>query len=81
MKKPVILSNIEAHRNVVGKEDYVVFLSKVEPESIANGIKKAYQQREFLSANAVKARKLVLQEYTWEAQAEKLISFFKKLLM
>ncbi len=75
MNIPVILTDIEAHRLVVDKSKFALFIKNSDPEEIAKGIRMAYENRDQLSFSAKDARKLVQNKFTWEKQAEKLSTF------
>ena len=79
MEKPVIVTDIEAHRNVIGNLPCGIFIKSSEPEEIAKGIEKAYKMRNKLKEIGKTGRKLIISKYTWEKQAENLIKFLAKL--
>jgi glycosyltransferase involved in cell wall biosynthesis len=79
MGKTVIVTNIEAHREVLNNSSCGVFIKSHEPEEIAEGIEKAYHLRNKLRKMGKTGRELVIRKYTWEKQAENLINFLKTL--
>lgn len=79
MGKPVIVTDIEAHRNVIGDLPCGIFIKSSEPEEIAKGIEKAYNLRKKLKEMGRTRRELVTNKYTWEKQAENLLNFLKNL--
>lgn len=72
MGKPVIVSNIEAHRNVIGDSKYGIYLDSVTPQAIAKAIEYAYAHRVDLAKAGAEARKMILERYTWKFQADNL---------
>jgi len=77
MGKSVIVTNIEAHREVLNNSSCGVFIKSHEPEEIAEGIEKAYHLRNKLRKMGKIGRELVIRKYTWEKQAENLINFLE----
>ena len=79
MGKSVIVTNIEAHREVLNNSSCGVFIKSHEPEEIAEGIEKTYHLRNKLRKMGKIGRELVIRKYTWEKQAENLINFLENL--
>jgi glycosyltransferase involved in cell wall biosynthesis len=79
MGKSVIVTNIEAHREVLNNSSCGIFIKSHEPEEIAEGIEKAYHLRNKLRKMGKIGRELVIRKYTWEKQAENLINFLESL--
>jgi glycosyltransferase involved in cell wall biosynthesis len=77
MEKPVIVTDIEAHRNVLISNNSGFFIASHDPETIAQGILRAYQSRKHLKTMGQRGRKIVQEEYTWEKQALKLDNFLR----
>lgn len=75
MQKPVILSDIPAHRNVVGEAGFAVYLSEITPQKIAEGIVELYNRRADLDTLGREGRIIIEKEYTWRAQARRLEAF------
>jgi glycosyltransferase involved in cell wall biosynthesis len=79
LEKPIVLTDIEAHRDVVGNADYAFFAKSPKPEHLAEAIEQAYGRRhEFISLGK-KARQLALSSYTWDKQSERLLDFLQSL--
>ena len=78
MEKPVIVTDIEAHRDVLGSEGIGFFTASDEPARIADGILDAYHSREKLGEIGSKGRHLVEERFTWERQAKSLNSFLQR---
>lgn len=75
--KPVVLTDIAAHKAVVDKEPFAFYSDDEDPMNLADAIKLVYktQSKMYLS---VEARRFVLKKLTWASQAKKIIDFFQK---
>ena len=80
MGKPVVVTDIEAHRHVVGDQEFAFFSPSSTPEDLAAAVERAYENRDRFEMLGNKARELALSRYTWEHQANKLISFLDGVL-
>lgn len=80
MGRPVIVTDIAAHRAVLNKSKFGFFVPDHEPISLATGIKAAIEMAPELTALGEEARKLAVEQLTWEKQARKIKRYFKKLL-
>ena len=76
MGKSVIVTDIEAHREVLNNSPGGIFIKSHEPEEIAKGIEKAYHLRNKMGKMG---RERVIHKYTWEKQAENLTKFLETL--
>jgi glycosyltransferase involved in cell wall biosynthesis len=76
--KPVIVTDIPAHQNVLKGCEFAFWAEKSSPEALANAIRRAYNKREQLENLGKSARKFVTNEYTWEKQAKKLADFLER---
>jgi len=74
--KPVIVTDIPAHRNVLRDSDFAFWAKQSTPQDIAEAIRQAYSKRGDFQHLGLEARKLVLENYTWAEQAKKLEQFF-----
>jgi glycosyltransferase involved in cell wall biosynthesis len=79
MGKPVVLTAIEAHRDVVGTSAFAFFARSDSPEDLAAAIERAYKQRERFGEWEKPARRLALASYTWEKQAQQFLNFVEGL--
>lgn len=79
MGKSVIVTDIEAHREVLNNSPCGIFIKSHKPEEIARGIEKAYHLRNKLRKMGKMGRERVIHKYTWEKQAENLINFLETL--
>ncbi len=78
MGKPVVVTDIEAHRQVLGTSPAGFFARSSDPADLSDAILKAYRSGTAqLRAIGPSARKLVEREYTWDKQAERLEAFLK----
>ncbi len=75
MGKPVIVSDIEAHRLVLDKIKGVYYLKNTTPEQIKNSIICSYYDSHNFSKYSQKLRDLVIADYTWDQQTEKLTNY------
>ena len=78
--KPVIVTDIPAHRNVLKDAEFAFWAGQSSPEHIAAAVRQAYERRKDFERLSKEARKLVLRDCTWEKQAEKLKLFCDSLL-
>jgi glycosyltransferase involved in cell wall biosynthesis len=73
--KPVIVTNIPAHCNVLQDSPFAFWANQGSPEDIAQAIRHAYKKRKDFVSLGSEARKLALAKHTWASQAEKLKLF------
>ena len=74
--KPMILTPIPAHKNVLDNQEYVVWTKGEAINDFVEAIKFAYIQRSRLQRAALKAPGFVRSRYDWICQGEKLAGFF-----
>jgi len=79
MKKPVIVTNIPAHRNVIGNKKCGIFIPNHQPEAIIQGIKSAIENRKKLADWGEEGLNIILNNYTWDHQALKIVNFLNTL--
>ena len=79
MCKPVILTDIEAHQQIIKNEKCGIFINSCKPEDIKKGILKAYEMRNILKQLGLSGRNLILKEFTWEKQAKKLYEYLQNI--
>ena len=76
--KPVIVTRIPAHTNVLQGADFAFWAESSSPEAIASAIVKAFDVREKFGFIGLKARQLAVEKYSWESQAHKLERFLNR---
>ena len=72
MAKVVLVTDIPAHRSVIGKKECGKYILSSKPEDIAESIDFLYKRRTNLQKWGKLGRILVQNEYTWEKAAEDL---------
>lgn len=75
MEKVVILTDIPAHRAVVGKAKCGIYISSAKPIEIAEAIEYCYFNQENLEKWGKIGRGIVTEEYTWEKVAVDLVDY------
>lgn len=76
MEKPIILTDIPAHKDIIGKATKCgIFIKSHEPEEIARGILWAYNNKQKLKSIGKEGRKIILEKYTWKKIAKDLEVF------
>ncbi len=76
MEKPIIMSDIKAHLDVVPCDsDFVVYFNPDDKGQLPGKILYAYENINRLKLKAKKGREIILDNYTWSKQADKVISF------
>lgn len=78
MGKPVILTDIAAHRSIVDSNPCATFIESNEPEKIAISISNLYKRKDELVYIGELGRKIIEEKYTWEKQAFSFKSFLEK---
>lgn len=66
MEKVVILTDIPAHRVVIGEAKCGIFISSIDPMEIARAIEYAYVNKAYLEGWGKTGRELVKEKYIWE---------------
>jgi len=66
MAKCVLLTDIPAHREVVGESKCGIYLNSSDKSGIAEGIKYAYDNREALQELGSSGREIVKKTYSWD---------------
>jgi glycosyltransferase involved in cell wall biosynthesis len=74
--KPMILTPINAHRDVANGQDYVVWTKGDNVEDFQNAIEFAYVNRLKLSKASQRASNFVKLQYDWSIQGQKLANYF-----
>ena len=79
--KPMIVTDIPAHRNVLQDSPFAFWANQGSPEDIAEAIRHVYNRRKDLEHLGSEARKLVLAKHTWARQADELKRFCDSILI
>jgi glycosyltransferase involved in cell wall biosynthesis len=66
MGKCVILTDIPAHREVVGSSKCGIYLASSDQNYVAEGIKYAYNNRDLLKEFGSSGREIVRKKYSWD---------------
>ncbi len=75
MEKTVILTDIPAHKFVVGDSECGVYISSVTPREIARSLIYVLDNRDKLSEWGKSGRKIIYDRYTWKKVAEDLSNY------
>lgn len=79
MKKVVILTDLPAHRAVVGEAKCGIYISSIKPTEIAAAIEYAYLNKASLKEWGKNGKKIVERKYTWEKVVGNLEEYLKNL--
>jgi len=77
--KPVILTKIPAHFNILSGKDFIFWADTSSPECIAEAILKAFKNRIHFMNLGKQARNCAKLNYSWEKQLLKLERFIKNI--
>jgi len=75
METPVIATNIPMNRSVIGTHDCAFIIPDNSPAQIAAAIRQAITEKERLPRMGAVGRQLVQSTYTWDRQAERILSY------
>jgi len=73
--KPVILTKIPAHLNVLDDKEFAFWAQDSSPENLSKAILNAYNAKSLFSSLGKKAREFVSSTFSWKQQAQKLEDF------
>ena len=76
--KPIILTPIAAHKNIIKDKNFVVWTEGDRVEDFVRAIEYAYENRDMLTETAKKAPDLVKKKYEWKVQGKKLADYLKR---
>lgn len=76
--KPVLLTPIPAHRDVLGDMDGIIYTKGDDEKAFVSGITEACEKVGFLQAQSNSLRDFVSRRYTWEQQGKVLIAHLRK---
>jgi glycosyltransferase involved in cell wall biosynthesis len=77
--KPVVVTNIPAHYDLLAEKEFAFFAEASSAESLAKAILKAYEMRDSFPAKSKLARSFAVNNCTWRVQSKYLIHFLKSL--
>lgn len=80
MEKPVIVTDIVAHRAVLGKAKCAFFVSDHNPTSLARGIEVALEKAPDFLSLGTSGREIALSRFTWKKQALEIKAYFHNLV-
>jgi glycosyltransferase involved in cell wall biosynthesis len=72
MQKVAILTDIPAHREIVGTQKCGIYISSIDPAEIASAVVYAYENKRNLEEWGKSGRQIVSTRYNWEKAAEDL---------
>jgi len=76
--KPIILTPIAAHKNIVNNKDFIVWTEGDRVEDFVRAIEYAYNNRDLLTEAAKEAPDFIKEKYDWEVQGKKLADYLKR---
>lgn len=80
MGKPILLTDMAAHRTVIPNDENVFYVSGAVPEIFAEGIRRAFHQRERFAELGKWGRQYAVSELTWEKQAKILKEYLQQVM-
>ena len=77
---PIVFTDCQSHREIVGDDKVGIAVDSLRPESIADAIE--YLVRNPVIANQLgqEGLRVVRQRLNWESEAKKLIGFYENIL-
>lgn len=79
MGKPMILTDIKAHREIVKSSDDAYFIPNIKPETLVTAIETAYRSPTDLSRMGLVGLRNARDNCSWDIQAEKLIDYLDRI--
>ncbi|MCP4266937.1 MAG: glycosyltransferase family 4 protein [Candidatus Brocadiaceae bacterium] len=76
--KPVILTPIEAHKQIANNKDYVIWTNGFSVDDFAKAIQFAYTNRDKLKVKAKGALDFIQGNYDWKVQGNKFAKYLKE---
>lgn len=77
--KPIVLTDMEAHRNVIKDDSGVVWLKDMSSESIIDAIRNMESKLDLKRQEAAGLRTLIEKEFTYSSIAGRLLEFYAEL--
>jgi glycosyltransferase involved in cell wall biosynthesis len=78
--KPVVVTDIPAHRDVLDGKEFAFWVEESTPEAIAQAMRRAYDERWRFQALGKAARDFIMAHHTWEQQSRRLTDFLDRIL-
>lgn len=79
MKKPVILTRIPAHKEVISDEECGIYVSSADPAEIAHAIAFARKNRDNLQHMGTCGKSIIASRYTWDKVAKDFDGYLSKI--
>jgi len=79
MKKPAIVSDIPAHRSILGTNKNGIYVSFVEPTELAKAMKYAYDNKDRLEEWGEIGQEIVMKQYAWNKVNKDLVDYLLKI--
>ena len=79
MGKPVVLTDIPAHREIVKTKEEAIFIPDIQPETLCGAIEKAYHMRKNLHVLGSAGLRNARENCSWDIQADRLVKFLATL--
>lgn len=80
MGKPMIVTDIRAHREIIPNPDDAFFMEDIKRETLAAAITNAYDRREELYRMSEASLRNAKENCSWDIQAEKLVKYLHNLV-
>ncbi len=80
MGKPVLLTDMKAHRAVLPEDDEAFYIKEATPEEFASGIRRAVRSKGSFECLRKNGRRKAETELTWESQAKVLNEYLDKVI-
>jgi glycosyltransferase involved in cell wall biosynthesis len=78
MGKPIICTDIIAHREIIKNKNDAFFISDINPETLCSVIEKAYSMRSELDRMSKASLRNAQEDCSWDIQAERFIEYVEK---
>jgi glycosyltransferase involved in cell wall biosynthesis len=75
MEKVIIVTDIPAHRSIIGEKECGIYISSAKPIEVAKAIEYAYHNKEKLEEWGKFGRTIIEKNYTWEKIARDLENY------
>jgi glycosyltransferase involved in cell wall biosynthesis len=75
MEKPVILTDMPAHRAVTGNAACAFYIPDNSPSQIARAIRRVLSGKDVLGSLGKNGRQIVVRNYTWDRQAKNMLDY------